>query len=384
MEQTYGNPSALHDMGMEAERLMKLARRQVAEALGTAPERLIFTSGGTEADNMALFQGMAAKKRGGRKLVTTEIEHPAILETCRELEKNGYKIARVGVDGNGLVDLEELEAALNEDTAMLSVMHVNNEVGTIQPIEAICRVKREAEERLGRKILLHSDAVQSFGKLPINLGRREWDGLDLLSVSAHKLHGPKGVGALYIRKDTHLEPLLHGGGQEGGLRPGTENVPGVAGFGVAAELAAKTLKARSARLRACRDFLRRGILDQIPDVRINGPADTLPDETVTLSEKTAYSCPSVLNVSFIGVKGEVLLHDLEGRGVFVSTGAACSSKKKGGSHVLAAMGLSEREMEGAIRFSFGEFNTPDEMERVIAEVKDAVLRFRSLSRFRRE
>lgn len=336
----------------------------VAASLGAKEEEILFTSGGTESDNIAIFGAVQARKRRGNTIITSQIEHPAVLESCKKLENMGFKVIYLPVDRQGRIDLNSLESALNDQTILMSIMQVNNETGAIQPIDKISKLKKAAEKRLGTEILFHCDGVQSYGKLPIHVKDL---GIDLFSVSGHKIHGPKGVGALYVRKDLNILPIIYGGGQERGLRSGTENVPAVAGFGKAATLSSANLDKRAKAMEAAKFRLKQGIQEEIPDVRFNSSEEGIS---------------SILNVSFLGVRGEVLLHTLEQSDIYVSTGSACSSKKKGQSHVLKAMGLSDREIEGAIRFSFNEFNTMEEMDYVLTELKNAVLKFRRLGSFR--
>lgn len=362
MESRYGNPSSLHRMGIDAEKAMKEARKSVAVSLGAKEEEIFFTSGGTEADNMAIFGAAQARKRRGDKIITSRIEHPAVAESCRKLEESGFRVEYIPVGGDGVIDLQALESALDEQTILITVMHVNNEVGSVQPVERIAELKNEAGKRFGTEIILHVDAVQSYGRLPVSAGTA-----DLLSVSGHKIHGPKGVGALYIRKGLTIQPYLIGGGQERGLRSGTENVPAIAGFGIAAELCRRNMDKRIEIMKKVKAYLSEGIRSEITDIRFNS---------------TEQGSPSILNVSFSGVRGEVLLHTLEQSEIFVSTGSACSSRKKGQSNVLKAMGLSDKEIEGALRFSFSEFNTKDEMDYVLEKLKVAVNQLRKLGNFR--
>lgn len=368
MREDYGNPSSLHLLGVEAEKRVRGARKSLAAALGASEEEIYFTSGGTEADNTVFFGVAEARKRTGKKIITTAVEHPAILEPARRLQAMGFTVEYIGVDGHCHLDMEKLASAIDEETILISVMGVNNETGTILPIEEISRMKEQYNRAHNTDILLHCDGVQALGKIPVDL-KGGYGGVDLLSVSGHKIHGPKGIGALYVRKGMHLPPFVYGGGQEKHMRSGTENTPAIVGFGKAAEIGRKDFAERTGRMKAVRSRLLEGILAEIPDVRINSPQD----ET---------ACPSVLNVSFLGTRGEVLLHTLEQEGIFVSTGSACSSNKKGRSHVLMAMGLSDREIEGAVRFSFSGENTVEEMDYVIEKVKAAVLRFRRLGSFR--
>lgn len=362
MDTHYGNPSSLHRMGITAEKAVREARKLVAASIGAREDEIYFTSGGTEADNMALFGAAQARKRRGDKIITSKMEHPAVLESCRKLEESGFRIEYLPVDRNGIINMQALESMLDDRVILISIMHINNEVGSIQPIAEIGELKRRFETQRGTEILLHIDAVQSYGKLPIRV-----DGIDLLSVSGHKIHGPKGVGALYIKKGLNIIPSLFGGGQERGLRPGTENVPAIAGFGVAADICSRNINQRIETLRTVKTYLTEGIRNEIPDVVFNS---------------SDVGSASILNVSFLGVRGEVLLHTLEQSEIYVSTGSACSSNKKGQSHVLKAMGRSDKEIEGAIRFSFSEFNTIVEMDYVLSQLKNAVQKFRKLGSFR--
>ncbi|MBR5740640.1 MAG: cysteine desulfurase, partial [Firmicutes bacterium] len=337
---SYGNPSSLHAIGFEAEKLVKEGREQVARAIGCSPEEVFFTSGGTESDNTVIMgcAGPSRRPRMNRKrIITTSVEHPAVLEPVAELERQGFEVIRLKADGNCMVDPDELRNVLTEDTILISVMTVNNETGAIMPIEEIGRIKAEFNKAHGTSVLLHTDAVQAFGKIPIDMNGMFRD-VDLLSLSSHKFHGPKGMGVLYARKGTKTTPFMLGGGQEKAFRSGTENVPGIAGTGLAAAMSVKDLKEKAVGMAALRDLLKERILEEIPDVRINSPEEGV--------------C-SVLNVSFLKTRGEVILHSLEQQGVYVSTGSACSSNhsSKKGSHVLNAMGLKPAEIEGALRFS---------------------------------
>ena len=354
MREEYGNPSSLHHMGLVAEKGMKNARKQVAAAAGCDENEIVFTSGGTEADDLAVVGAARAAKRKGNKIITSKIEHPAVLQAFAWLEEEGFEAVYLDVDNEGYVDLDQLSSEINDDTILISCMHVNNESGTIQPIDTIAKMKRNA--------VLHVDCVQSFGKLPL-----PGSGVDLISISGHKIHGPMGTGALINRTSVNIKPLLYGGGQEKDIRPGTENLPAICGFGLACEMIAKDMMDKESEIGNMKEHLRKGLLDSIKDIRINSPEG---------------SCPSVLNISFLGTRGEVILHTLEQDGIFVSTGSACSSNHGGGSHVLKAMGLSDEEITGAIRFSFGRFNRMEEMDYVIEKVKGAVDRFRLLGSFR--
>ena len=370
MRENFGNPSSLHSLGLKAEKEVKNARKILAQSLGAGEEEVFFTSCGTESDNTVLMGAAQAKKRRGKKIIVSAVEHPAILEPAKKLESMGFEVAYIGVDKQCRLNMESLKNAVNDDTILISVMGVNNETGTIMPIEEIARFKEEYNRTHGTNIWLHTDAVQAFGKVPVNL-KKEYKGVDFLSASAHKIHGPKGMGLLYAKKGLNLAPFLLGGGQERHMRSGTENTPGIVGFGKAAELAMGDFDERIRKMSTVRQRLLEQIRAEIKDIRINSP-------------EGEEACPSVLNISFLGTRGEVLLHTLEQDGIFVSTGSACSSNHSSakGSHVLNAMGLTPKEIEGAIRFSFSEFNTEEEMDFTADKVKAAVARFRRLGSFR--
>lgn len=370
MRESFGNPSSLHALGLEAEKEVRAARRSLAKAVGAAEDELFFTSCGTESDNTVLMGAAQARKRTGKKIIVSSVEHPAILEPAKRLEAMGFELEYIGVDRLCRLNKEQLADALTEDTILISVMGVNNETGTIMPIKEIAELKDEFNRRHGTDIWLHSDAVQALGKIHIDL-KKEYRGVDFLSGSAHKIHGPKGMGMLYVKKGIKLPPFMLGGGQEKHMRSGTENTPGIIGFGKAAEIADVRFDERIAAMRAAREYLLHAIESEIKDIVVNSPQDES-------------ACPSVLNISFLGTRGEVLLHTLEQDGIYVSTGSACSSNHASskGSHVLNAMGLSPKEIEGAIRFSFSEFNTTEEMEYTADKVKAAVQRFRKLGTFR--
>lgn len=370
MRENFGNPSSLHSLGLKAEKEVKNARKILAQSLGADQEEVFFTSCGTESDNTVLMGAAQAKKRRGKKIILSAVEHPAILEPAKKLESMGFEIAYIGVDKQCRLNLESLKNAVTDDTILISVMGVNNETGTIMPIEEIARFKEEYNRTHGTDIWLHTDAVQAFGKILVNL-KKEYKGVDFLSASAHKIHGPKGMGLLYMKKGLNLVPFLLGGGQERHMRSGTENTPGIVGFGKAAELAMRDFDERIQRMSTARQRLLEQICAEIKDIRINSP-------------EGEEACPSVLNLSFLGTRGEVLLHTLEQDGIFVSTGSACFSNHSSakGSHVLNAMGLTPKEIEGAIRFSFSEFNTEEEMDFTADKVKAAVARFRRLGSFR--
>lgn len=371
MRDEFGNPSSLYRPGIDAEKAVKEARKKVAGAFSCSDSEVYFTSGGTESDNTAIFGAAEAGRRRGNRIITTTVEHPAVLEAVRRLEESGFEAVYVPVKKDGTLDTDALKSAVNEKTALITVMSVNNESGVIMPVAEIAAFKDAYNKEHGTGIMFHTDAVQAFGKMKVLK-----PGVDMASVSAHKIHGPKGMGALYINEDKHIRPYIVGGGQEKHFRSGTENVPAIAGFGVAAEKAYASLDARMSHISEVRAYLLNGIKDQIEDIKINSI------EECGRNGEENLCCPSVLNISFLGTRGEVILHTLEQSGIYVSTGSACSSNKKGRSHVLTAMGLSEREIEGAVRFSFSEENTIAEMDYVLEKLKEAVARFRKLGSFR--
>jgi cysteine desulfurase len=374
LTENFGNPSALHGVGQAAERAMKQARQQLAFLIAANQKSILFTGGGTESDNLALYNGFKNPARmAGRKLLISAIEHPAVREYANWLSTQGVVVEYLPVDVTGLISLNALREALDERTSMLSVMHVNNEIGTIQPIDEIGRIKNDYNIRTGSSVLFHSDAVQSFAKLPIDTETGDFRRVDLLSFSAHKIHGPKGVGALYAARPERLEPMLRGGGQEYGLRSGTENVAGVIGFGVAARQEASDMLSHAKQAGECRQRLIDGILGTIRDARVNGPQEHSP------KGEAGFCSPYILSVSFPGVRGEVLVHTLEEKGIYISTGAACSSRKRETERVnpiLAAIGLPKEFADGTVRFSFSRYNTLTEMDYVLEHLKLSVERFR--------
>ena len=370
-KENYGNPSSLHTLGFNAGNILFDARREIEDLL-PAGGVVIFTSGGTESDNMAIVSSARKMRRRGRRIVTTRIEHPAVLETCKRLAEDGSEIVYLDTDRKGFVDPASVRDALTDDTALVSIMTVNNEVGTIEPVIAASRLVSAFNKQHGCSIIFHTDAVQAFGKIPMDDA-----GFDLISASGHKFHGPKGTGFLFMRNDLKLPALITGGGQENGYRSSTENTPGIAGLGLAARLSHEDMMGKMIRMGELNDYLRKGLMTELKDVYLNGPEElgySLHDE--------GRRCPSVLNLTFKGTRGEVLLHTLEQDMIYVSTGSACSSHKTGDSHVLQSMGLDHKNIEGAIRFSFSEFNTIEEMDIVIDKTKAAVNRFRRLGSFR--
>jgi cysteine desulfurase len=355
LRENFGNASSIHSAGQSARAAVDRARDSVAALIGAKSAEIVFTSGGTEADNLAIFGVVAASAAARKHIITTAIEHHAVLNACQALEKSGIAITYVPVGCDGIVDPGDIRRALRPETILISVMHTNNELGTIQPVEAIGKIAAEAD------IYFHCDAVQSAGKLQLDVNRV---GVDLLSLSAHKIYGPKGVGALFVRNATPLEPQFHGGHHERDRRPGTENVPGIVGLGKAAELARQNLAADTARITAYRDRLEDALLD-IFSVHANG------DRTRRVGNTT--------NFTFTGAGGEALLIALDLHGVAVSTGAACSSGAVEPSHVLLAAGLSPEESRSSLRFSLGRPTTLEEIEHAIAVVPAVVERLRSIS-----
>lgn len=345
MTACWGNPSSLHTVGFEAEREMEAARSAVAGLLGAAPDTLTFTSGGTEANNLAIFGAAAAKARGGRHIVTTAMEHPSVAAACGQLEKEGWEVTRLVPDGSGCIPLSALEAALRPDTMLVSMMLVNNETGAILPVEEAAPLVR----RLAPRALLHCDAVQAFGKLPIRV--RPMD-VDLLTVSGHKIHAPKGCGALYVKKGVRILPRAFGGGQERGLRPGTEATPAIAAFGAAAA-AVPELAGQRARFEELMNRLLAG-LERQEEILLHRPAR---------------HAPYILNLSVPGIRSETLLHFLAQRGVYVSSGSACSRGKS--SPVLAALGLPPAEIDSALRVSLSRDNDEEDIDSFLAGVEEA-------------
>ncbi len=352
----FGNASSLHTFGQEAVQALISSRKTVADFLGAEPEEIIFTSGGTESDNLALKGIAYLKKNKGKHIITSVIEHPAILNTCKYLGDIGYKITYVPVDDQGLINPADVEDAITDDTILISIMHANNEIGTIQPIKEISAIAHE------HGALLHTDAVQSVSKVPVNVDDL---GVDMLSISAHKIYGPKGVGALYVRKGTRLQGLSQGGSHEMKKRAGTENIPGIVGMAKAVELAEQRLEGDIKYLENLRDIMIRKILDSIPESYLNG-------------HPTKRLCNNV-HVRFSYVEGESLLMMLDMKGVAVSTGSACSSKSLEPSHVLAALGIVPEEIHGNLRITLGRENTMDEVDYVVEKLIDIVKKLRAMS-----
>jgi cysteine desulfurase len=356
LAEVYGNASSIHHFGQLAKQRLELARRQTAALIGAQPQEIVFTSGGTEADNLALFGIVRHATRPQKHMVTTTIEHPAVLNACTQLEREGVAVTYVRVGASGVVDPDDVRRALRPSTMLVSVMHANNELGTAQPIAEITRITREAA------VYLHSDGVQALGKIPVDVHAL---GVDLYSMSGHKIYSPKGVGALFVRKGTRMSPILFGGHHEHERRPGTENVPGAVALGCAAAGAARDLETRAADLSALRDRLENGILNRIPGTGVNGARD----------KRT----PNTSNIYFDGIEGEALVIALDLHGFAVSTGAACSSGAVEPSHVLTAIGLTPERARASIRFSLGRSNRIEEVDALVDAVEDAVRHLRRIS-----
>jgi cysteine desulfurase len=352
----FGNPSAIYSYGQEAKSAIEKARSTIASLIGARDEEIVFTSGGTEADNYTLKGVAFANQKKGNHIITSAIKHHAVLESCKFLSKIGFKITYVPVDKYGLVDPDQVKKAITDKTILISVMHANNEVGTIQPIAEIRWIAREAG------VYLHTDAVQTAGHIPTDVNEL---GVDLLSISAHKLYGPKGVGALYIRKGTKLMTFMHGGGQERGRRASTENVPGIVGFGQAAELVQPELDVEMIRLTNLRDILITGILNKIDRIHLNGhPVKRLPNN---------------VNISVEFVEGESMCLNMDMAGICASTGSACSSASLEASHVLLAMGLDPVQAHGSLRFTLGKWTTEEEINKVLEVLPRIVTKLRAMS-----
>ena len=356
LAEVYGNASSIHHFGQMAKQRLELARRQTASLVGCQPQEIVFTSGGTEADNLAIFGVVRHSKRPQRHIVTTAIEHPAVLNACAQLEREGLDVTYVRVGSSGTVDPDDIRRALRPSTLLVSVMHANNEVGTVQPIAEIARITREAA------VYLHSDGVQALGKIPFDVHAL---GVDLYSMSGHKIYAPKGLGALFVRKGTRMDSILFGGHHERERRPGTENVPGAVALGCATEIAARDVSTQAADLGALRAQLEADILARIPGTGVNGAHEP--------------RTPNTSNVYFDGIEGEALVIALDLRGFAVSTGAACSSGAVEPSHVLTAIGLTPERARASIRFSLGRSNTRTQVDALVDAVEDSVRHLRKIS-----
>lgn len=359
MTEDYGNPSSMHLKGVEAEKYIKYSKKTIAGIMKVQEKEIFFTSGGTEADNWALIGTAFANYRAGKHLITTKIEHPAVLQTMEYLKEQGFEVTYLPVDRTGRIRLEDLERAIRRDTLLVSIMYVNNEVGAIQPIEEAGALIK----RMNPRTLFHVDAVQGFGKL--KLFPKKWN-IDMVSVSGHKIHGPKGVGFLYIDERTKIKPIIFGGGQQRNFRSGTENVPGVAGLGKAAELIYRDLAEDTERLYRLKEYFVRE-LSRMPHIYINGPQD----ET---------GAPHIVSASIAGIRSEVLLHALEEKGVYVSSGSACSSHKHTISATLESMGIEKQLMDSTLRFSFSVFTTKEELDYTLECLDELVPMLRRYTR----
>jgi len=353
----YGNPSSMHTFGGQVARKIRKAREQVASLLGCEPAEIIFTGCGTESDNTAI-KGTLAACPDKRKIITTRVEHPAVLTTCREMENRGYTVVELPVDKQGRLEPEQLEEQIDDDTALVTIMYANNETGVLFPIDKISQICAS------RGVVFHTDAVQAVGKIPMNLSGGN---IDLLSISGHKLHAPKGTGVLYVKKGTRLTPLMLGGHQEGGKRAGTENIPGIIGLGKACELAAKDIEAENRKVQYLRDKLETEILAKCHGARLNGEKDN--------------RLPNTSNISFEFIEGEAILLLLDRYGICASSGSACTSGSLEPSHVLRAMGVPFTAAHGSVRFSLSRYNTEDEVDFVIEKMPQIVNRLRKLSPF---
>ena len=349
MTEDYANAAAKHRRGMEAEQYIREARAEIAKTMKVSEKEILFTSGGSESNNLALIGGALANQRIGKHIISTNVEHPSVYNPLAALEDMGFEVTFLPVDQDGHISLQELQDAVREDTVLVSVMYVNNEVGFVEPVEEISRVIRGKNPRT----LFHVDGIQAYGKYVI---RPKKQGIDLLSVSGHKIHGPKGVGFLYIRDGVKLKPMIYGGGQQSNLRSGTENVPGVAGLGVAAKEMYRDHEAKILHLLGLKDYL----IDRMEEL----------DGTVVNSKKGRESAPQIVSVSFEGVRSEVLLHALEEKGIYVSSGSACSAHHPGISGALKGIGVHQRLLESTVRFSFGMFNTKDEIDYCMDVLKE--------------
>ncbi|MDR1797903.1 MAG: cysteine desulfurase NifS [Clostridiales Family XIII bacterium] len=358
----YGNPSSLYTIGQESKNAIAAAREQVAALIGAQPAEVYFTSSGTEADNWAVIEGAMWKRKQGRHVITTQIEHHALLHSGAYLEKEGFEVTYLPVDPDGFVRVADLKAALRPETTVVSIMFANNEIGTIEPIAELVQAVREAQEGFGTKILFHTDAVQALGNVHIDVKAL---GVDMLSISGHKIYGPKGIGALYIRKGVNLPEHMHGGGQEAKRRAGTENLTGIVGFGKAAELSRENLETHIEQLTKLRNYFIDRVREKIADIRINGSLES--------------RLPGNANITFKYIEGEAILLLLDMKGIAVSTGSACSSASLTPSHVLTAIGVPVEEIHGSIRFTVGDFTTKEDLDYVVEALIEVVAKLRNIS-----
>ncbi|MDD4584155.1 MAG: cysteine desulfurase NifS [Eubacteriales bacterium] len=359
--ENFGNPSSLYQIGFKSKDAITLARSRVAQLIGAEDKEIYFTSSGTEADNWAVIGTAKKLKPKGNHIITSKIEHHALLHTCEYLEKEGYQVTFLNVDKKGMVSLEELERAITDRTILISIMFANNEVGTIQPIKEIAKIAKK------HGVLFHTDGVQALGNLPIDVKELN---VDMMSISAHKIYGPKGVGALYIRKGLTIPNLIHGGGQENKKRAGTENVPGIVGFGKAASLADENLASHIEKVRTLRDYFISQITTRIEDVVVNGDME--------------HRLPGNANLIFKYIEGEALLLYMDTKGIFASTGSACSSATFSPSHVLSAMGLPLEQVYSSIRFTVGDFTTKEDIDYAVDEIVEMVEKLRAFSPYNKD
>lgn len=356
--ENFGNPSSMHFFGRAAKKAVEEAREKVALSIGAKPEEIVFTAGGTESDNMAIKGAAYANRNKGNHIITSAVEHHAVLDTCRALEKDGFTVTFLPVDGCGMVSPESVAEAITDKTILISIMHANNEVGTIMPVPEIGQLARE------KGILFHTDAVQSMGKIPVNVDDLQ---VDFLSISGHKIYAPKGIGALYIRQGAQWQPVSHGGGQENNRRPGTENVPGIVALGKAIELAVADMEKESARLARLRDRIINGVMEKIPYAHLNGhPKKRIPNH---------------VNFSFEFIEGEALLLNLDMRGVAASSGSACTAGSGQASYVLLAMGIPNEVARGSLRLTLGRDNTEEDVDYLLEVLPPIVEKLRSMSPF---
>ncbi|UCB51747.1 MAG: cysteine desulfurase NifS [Candidatus Zixiibacteriota bacterium] len=356
LESRFGNASSIHGSGREAKVALEEAREKVAEVIGAAPSEVFFTSGGTESDNLAIKGTAFANRKKGNHIITSQIEHHAVLESCKFVDNEGFEVTYLPVDSQGLVHGDDLRKAIRDDSTLVSIMHVNNEVGTIQPLEELGKIARD------KGVYFHSDAVQSVGKIRIDV---QTSNVDMLSMSGHKIHGPKGVGALYVRKGVRITPWTHGGHHERSRRAGTENVPGIVGFARALELMNQELDDQCEHMKNLTETFYRRLVELIPDVVLHGDSSK--------------RVPNILSLSFKGVEGESVILSLDMRGVAVASGSACTSGTLEPSHVLSAMRVPPEIAQGAVRFSFGRDNTMEDVEYVLSLLPEIVQRLRSIS-----
>jgi cysteine desulfurase len=352
----YGNPSSIHEFGREASKCVEESREKVAELIGALPTDIVFTGSGTEATNMAIKGVVAACPRAKKHIITTDVEHSSVRQTFKHLEKQGVATTFLPVNGDGLVDLKEFERAINENTILASIQHANNETGVIQPIAEMAQICK------ARGVCLHTDSIQAVGKIPLNVKQL---GVDMMSISAHKFYGPKGVGALYVHKTVRIEPCMDGGEHEGGRRAGTHNVAGIVGMARALEIAVSEMPDTMKKMKAQRDRFERTLMKKLEHVCVNG--------------STGLRLPNTANIRFDGVVGESVLMNLDLEGIMVSTGSACASSSTQASHVLLAMGLTEREAESSLRFSLGKPTTDAEVDYCLEKIPEVITRLRKIS-----